>query len=149
MAVPLPLLSVTVTPVVACGREARRDGSVLMADTLAALRARSLRKLEAEQTFIANVARMAADHVTDVQLGHLVVAQVDDRIARTAQRLQYRFFLLPSLAQTEPDEDVRSAVLVVAVVEFRDAALAHRFGEVAQPAFGQLCSRPLIQNRRG
>ena len=48
-------------------------------------RPRAFRELEAEQHLVLEALRLAADHVAHVQLGHLVVGHVDDRIARRLQ----------------------------------------------------------------
>ena len=48
-------------------------------------RAGALRKLEAADPLVAHVRRWSADHVADVQLGHLVVGEVERLVAGGAQ----------------------------------------------------------------
>src|SRR4030095_16303633 len=58
-------------------------------------RARTLGKLEAAQTFVLYVRCMAADHMADVQLGHLVVRQIDRFVAGAAELRDERVGILP------------------------------------------------------
>ena len=69
----------------------------------------ALRELEAIQQLVADAARVAADHVAHVQLGHLVVGHVGDRVARRAQRAVTAVPLRAAVREREADEDLRAA----------------------------------------
>ena len=68
-----------------------------------------LRELEAEQPLVRDAATVAADHVAHVQLRHLVVAHVDDRVAGVAQRSEQRLLFLAAFRQAQADEELRGA----------------------------------------
>ena len=82
-------------------------------------------------------ARVPADHVAHVQLGHLVVGHVGDREAGGAQLLHHRILLRASVRERKADEDLRAVGARVAVVELGDAAPAEHLAE-AQEAAGLL-----------
>ncbi len=78
---------------------------------------------------------MAAYHVADMQLGQLVVGQVEHREALLAQAIDQRLARIVLRMGLHADEDVRFAVGVVAVVELGDLALADRLAEGLEAAW--------------
>ena len=90
-------------------------------------RTRLFRKFEAVEQFVqalfADRRGVAADHVTNMVLGHFVVGQVQSRVAVLLQALdQFQRFL--AVTDLDADENMGFAGGVVAVVEFGDVALA-------------------------
>ena len=69
-------------------------------------RAGPLGELEPAQPLVAHVGRAAADHVAHVQLGHLVVGEVDGLVAGGDQLRRQRRAVLARLRR-DADEDVR------------------------------------------
>ena len=61
-------------------------------------RAGPLRELEAVEPLVGEARGPAADHVADMDLGHLVVAHVDGAVAGVAQRVD-QGVLLPQAAR--------------------------------------------------
>ena len=86
-------------------------------------RARPLRELEAAEPLVAGLRRAAADHVAHVQLGDLVVGEVDRRVA-AARAGPRRDGARRRASRGEPDEDVRLARVREPVVELGDDARA-------------------------
>ena len=111
----------------------------LRADRLEELqqRTRALGKLEPEQPLVLEAVGVPADHVARVQLGHLVVADVEHPVAVGGHRREQLLLLAPAAVQREADEDPRRRRIVVAVVELRDAATPEQPAE-AQEAAGLL-----------
>ena len=97
-------------------------------------RARALGELEAAEPLVPHVGAAAADHVADVQLGHLVVGQIDGLVA--ARRVERRGEPRRILARLgrDADEDVRALAAAQAVVELGDDAPADRGAELAEGA---------------
>ncbi len=91
-------------------------------------------KLEAEQPLAAHLGTVAADHVADVQLGHLVVGQVEYREALLAQAGEQVGAVIGERMGLHADEQVGLAVAVVAVVELGDLAPAQRRAEGLEAA---------------
>ena len=79
-------------------------------------------------SFLAHCWGVAAHHVADVVLGHLVVAQVERRVAVLLQAFGQLQRLL-AVSHLDADEHMRLAGRVVAIVEFRDIALADQTEE--------------------
>ena len=90
-----------------------------------------------------DAARVPADHVAHVQLGHLVVGHVDDGVARraAAARTTVSFSARPCESAT-PTKICALAAAGVAVVELGDAALAEHLAEAQEAA-------RLLGNRHG
>src|SRR5579883_1953804 len=97
-------------------------------------RAGTLRKLEAVEQLIADAARTAADHVPHVELRHLVVGHVGDRVAGLAQGADDGVLLRAALSQSEAEEDLRGLLALVTVVELRDIAVAQQLAEAQEAA---------------
>lgn len=97
-------------------------------------RARALRELEAQHHFIDDMGRMPADHVADVQLGQLIVGQVQHREALFGQAGDQRAARVVFRVGLHADENVRFTAGVVAIVEFGDLALADGFAERLEAA---------------
>src|ERR1700730_5371618 len=95
-------------------------------------RAGALREFEAVQQFIADAARVPADHVAHVQLRHLVIGHVGDREIRGAQALHHRVLLRAPLAERETHEDLRAIRAGVAVIELRNAAPSEHLAEMQE-----------------
>ena len=74
-------------------------------------------KLEAVQHFVVQVLRAAADHIPDVQLGGVVIGQVDDRIAALVQCFQDGRSFGPAAVQAHAHKYLRLGPVSVAVVE--------------------------------
>jgi hypothetical protein len=77
---------------------------------------------------------MPADHVPQVQLGQFVIGQVQHREALRAKAGDQGLARVVLRVRLHADEDVRLAVGVVAVVEFRDLALADGLAERLEAA---------------
>src|SRR5262245_14420560 len=97
-------------------------------------RARALRELEAEQPLVLDAATRAADHEAHVELRHLVVAHVDDRIAGLLERANHGLLLLAPFGERHADEELRIRAVVVAIVELSDAAAAEYLAEAQEAA---------------
>ena len=96
-------------------------------------RAGTLGKLEPAQTLVADLRRVSADHVPDVQLGHLVVGEIDRLVAARVEQLGQRDAVLARLGG-DADEDVRLRPPAQPVVELRDDAAADRRAEFPERA---------------
>ena len=96
-------------------------------------RARTLRELETEQAFARRQRRAAADHVADVLLGQLVVAQVAHVEAFVLQGPRDVGGLAPA-RDLHADEDMGAALVGDAVVELGDVALPDHGAEAAEAA---------------
>ena len=83
-------------------------------------RARTFGKLESAQPLVPHLGRMAADHVTHVQLGELVVGEIDGLVPSRRELRRQRRTVLARLRR-EADEDVRLLSSAQPVVE-----LGHR-----------------------
>ena len=95
--------------------------------------ARPLRKLETEQALVRGQRRATADEVADVQLGHLIVGQVQ-RLETVAGEMGGDLFALALPGRLDADEDVRSLGVGDAVIELGDAAPANQCAEALQAA---------------
>ena len=80
-----------------------------------------------------HVWRVAADHVPHVQLGHLVVGEIDRLVAAAIQHGGERGGILTRL-RGDADKDVRLAAAAQPVVELRDDAASDGRAELAESA---------------
>ena len=77
-------------------------------------RAFALGKFESKQSLVGDVAvDVAADHVTHVQLGDLVVGHVGDAVSRGAQLRDHLVALFLAARDAEADEDLRALLAAV------------------------------------
>ena len=97
-------------------------------------RTRALRKLKAEHALVRHCRGVPADGMANVQLGQFVVGQVDDREPLATEIFHQCSTRVVLGVGLHADEDVRLAILVVAVVEFGDLALADRLAEGLEAA---------------
>ena len=97
-------------------------------------RARRFRELEAEQAFLERLGWTAADHVTHVQLRHLVVGEIDHTVAAFMQQAEDLFTLLHAPAQTHADKNARIFGVGKAVVELRYRTAAQQLTELQEAA---------------
>ena len=81
----------------------------------------------------ATCGRVPADHVPDVELGHLVGRQIGGFVAEAAQTRGDRLAMMPRLGR-DADEDLRLVAAAETVVEFGDDAPAERGAELAERA---------------
>src|SRR5439155_17200853 len=96
-------------------------------------RAGPLWKLETADALLGHVWRTAADHVPDVQLGHLVARQIRGLVAPLAQGEDERVALVPR-ARRYTHENLRPIAAAQPVVELRDDARAERAAEFTKRA---------------
>ena len=97
-------------------------------------------KDEAEQPLVLHLGRVAAHHVTDVELGGLVVAQINHRKSFVFELFLQAGLLLGAAGEFHPAEDLGVGRIVIAIVELGDVALAQLAAEAqkAPRPFGNL-----------
>src|SRR4051794_18046641 len=94
-------------------------------------RARPLGKLETVEHLRAALGRVAADQMAHVELRELVVGEIGRAHAVAVQARDEALRLLAA-RDRDAEEDVRLALLRIAVVEFGDALLAEKRAERAE-----------------
>ncbi len=97
-------------------------------------RARRFRELEAEQAFLERLGWTATDHVTHVQLRHLIVREIDHAVAAVVQQAEDLFALLHATAQTHADKNAGIFGVGKAVVELRYRTTAQQLAELEEAA---------------
>src|SRR5262245_39164785 len=93
----------------------------------------TLWELEAAQPFVADLWSVAADHVTHVQLGELVVGEVHGLVARRSQLRYQRRSVLPRVRR-EAHEDMRLLAAAQSIVELGDGSAADHRAELLERA---------------
>ncbi len=96
-------------------------------------RAGPLGKLEPAQLLVRDIRAVPADHVPNVQLGQLVVAQVHGLVSASGQRVAETPGIRFRVGRN-PDEDVRGLTSAQAVVELGDHSPADRAAELTERA---------------
>ena len=95
----------------------------------------AFREFEAEHRFIVHALRgVTADHVTYMQLGGLVVGEIDHLIQMLAQFCQQLFTPVIVRPYLNTGKDDRLIIIAVAVVEFSDVTLAQYGAELLEAA---------------
>ena len=97
-------------------------------------RARRFRELKAEQAFPERLGRTATDHVTHVQLRHLVVGEIDHAIAALMHQVEDLFALLHAAAQTYADKNAGVFGIGKAVVKLRHRTSTQQLTELQEAA---------------
>src|SRR5205807_6866302 len=90
-----------------------------------------LGEFEAVDELVARERGVAADHVADVELGHLVVGEIERAKAVALQRADYARGLVAAL-HADAGEDVRLLGVGDAVVELGDVARTDDGAELAE-----------------
>src|SRR6185436_2678405 len=97
-------------------------------------RARPLRKTKTIEHFIFRRAS-TADHVPDMNLCELVVAEIDHSVVLTRQRIDQSRALVRTLIDVHADEDHRVVRIAVSIVEFGDRTVFEIFTERAKTSW--------------
>jgi hypothetical protein len=97
-------------------------------------RAGAFRELQAIKALVLQPGGQPTHHVPQMQLRHLVVAQVGHGVAEFLQTLDDLRALIQPAGESNADENSRPRRIAVAVVEFRDVAVADRLAECPKAA---------------
>ena len=98
-------------------------------------RAGPLGKFKAVDPFIVdNAGGRPSDHMANVQLRHLIVGEVGHHVAFFTQALNHVFTLFRALGNLHADKDMGLCLIGIAVVEFRNTALAQGGAECLEAA---------------
>ena len=90
-------------------------------------------KFKPVKNLVGDVRRVAAHHITHMQLGGVIVAQIDDCISFSRQAAK-QFLAFRHAAGLDADEDPRRLIIAVAVVELGYLTLAQRPAKGAEAA---------------